>query len=293
MVLRHQKSESNKVASPTPHHGPSHQSKLKESLGLRDKVDQADGNPPDNDSPLLRFLREGGPQGQEKDVDLQPVDWLANPQMLKAALPTARIMEFAYTPEGSKAQNIPRVAADFSEALSKHRTGCLKRPVMFIAHGRGGSILQRVFTLDRATEELLRPRFEESIFPRRSFAVTSQGEQISSSTEQPPITTVSPVNNNNLRQAKRTSVESTSSSRRPVQASALQPTLKPEILNVVIGTIFLETQVRRIKDDKVLFTSFTNKVDELGIPARWYYRKRDRRNAPPVRKVKIPLKNIE
>jgi hypothetical protein len=271
MVLRNQKAESSKIASRTRHHGPGHHGKIKEPSGLRDKLDHVDGNPGDNSSPLVRFFREGDPkdQGEEEMFGIsQPVDknWLTNPQMLKAAIPTARIMEPAYTQVGSKTQNIPKVAVDLLEALSIHRASCPKRPIMFIAHRTGGGILQRAFVLDRAAEELLRPRFEEHKFLFHSFAVISQGEQLSSPTQEPPIAATSPVNDGSLQQAKRTSLETVS--RTPAQALAVQPVRKPEILNVVIGIVFLETVVKS-KDDRALHTRFMDIISELGIPARW------------------------
>jgi hypothetical protein len=135
-----------------------------------------------NDGPLLRFLREDRPHDNERGRthgELQPVNqnWLANPQMLKWAMLTARIMEFAYM-EGSSPKNFPKVAADVFGSSSTHRTGCPKRPIMFIAHRVGGIILQKALTSNRAFEVLSRPRIEDYEFPDHIFANIFRGEPL-------------------------------------------------------------------------------------------------------------------
>jgi hypothetical protein len=256
-----------------------------------------DGTPADNDSPLRRFLREGGWQDGvrgEMHGELQPVgqNWLNNPQMLKSAMPTARTMEFAYTQEGSKPQNFPKAAADLLEVLSTHRTSCPKRPILFIAHRAGGVILQKALVLDRAPEVGLRPRFEEYEFPDHIFDNISQLHQLSVSTQPLPTNITSRVNDDNLQQAKRSSEVLTSNAPPISHRPEVRPVPKLEILNVIIGTVFLESQLRS-KDDRVTHALFMDTIGELGIPVRWYSRKNERLSIPPPHKVNIPSKNTE
>jgi hypothetical protein len=94
MVVRSQGLESSKPVPPPPRHDPV---KIRE---IKDKLDPVDRTPADNDSPLHSFLREGGWQDGvrgEMHGGLQPVsqNWLNNPQMLRSAMPTPGIIEFA------------------------------------------------------------------------------------------------------------------------------------------------------------------------------------------------------
>ncbi|KAK7423679.1 hypothetical protein QQX98_000869 [Neonectria punicea] len=79
------------------------------------------------------------------------VNWLSNHAMLPAALPNARIMAFGYNSvwfgDDAVKQSVESVANKLLEELSKNRTNCPRRPIIFIGHCFGGLVIQQAYTM--------------------------------------------------------------------------------------------------------------------------------------------------
>jgi hypothetical protein len=178
-------------------------------------------------------------------------------------MPQARIMEFHYPQKSDDPKLIQTTAEHFLKSLSDHRSSP-NRPVVFVAHGTGGLILERALVLDstnKSTPQLLRSR--------QGNPSASQDAQAKAPEEGlPPALTRKKSQPHRL--DWHNPPEPTAKRSEDDSEQILPPTDLHE-LSLVAGIIFLETSICDPDGMEHFHREFAVRVIvEWDIPVHWY-----------------------
>lgn len=161
-------------------------------------------------------------------------------------MPEARIMEFHYPLNGDDPKQIEEMANSFLSCLSERRQVSPSRPVIFIAHGKGGLILEKALVLDSTASppQLIRPRNDDAPVPNQETSPNSPAE-----------------------------APSTPDRKRKTPEGDLDPIPQPKVLHslsLVAGVIFLETSIENPEGYVNFHRKFACVIVEWDIPVQWY-----------------------
>ncbi|KAF3910524.1 hypothetical protein ABW21_db0200526 [Orbilia brochopaga] len=87
---------------------------------------------------------------ERPDGTKNQVNWLADENMLPAALPNARIMRFGYdmmSYGGTLGLVLAYIASGLLDDLDAERQDCRYRPIIFVGHGFGGAVIQKAYNM--------------------------------------------------------------------------------------------------------------------------------------------------
>ena len=161
-------------------------------------------------------------------------------------MPEARIMEFHYPPNGDDPKQIEEMANSFLSRLLEQRQASPSRPVIFIAHGKGGLILEKALVLDSTASppQLIRSRNDDAPVPNQETSPNSPAEA-------PPAP----------------------DRKRKTPEGDLDPIPQPKVLHslsLVAGVIFLETSIENPEGYALFHRKFACVIVEWDIPVQWY-----------------------
>jgi hypothetical protein len=234
----------------------------------------------DNSSPRLKpDGRPGSEDGKSDTASNRPsqsgINWLADSKMLPASMRQARIMEFHYPPKGDEPKQIEGTAKSFLERLREQIHAYPTRPVIFVAHEKGGLILEKALVLDSeaASPQLIRSRYDNATDPKQAPSL-HEGTPHSPSNPnlQPPV-----ADGNNSPQTDEAPPNN--------DLDAIPEPSGLNLLSRVAGAVFLETSLENPDGDERFHLKFARVVVEWDIPVRWYRSKKQAKSERSAFKV--------